>query len=89
VKLTKELLANAFALTTVVMWTVCSAFVLLLPRFSLIVTRWWVHGLKVDQLGQYNLSLTNFLIGGVTLSLWMWVTGYVFGWSLEYLGKKK
>ncbi len=86
--LTKSLLANAFALTAAILWVVCSAFVWLLPNLSLKISKWWVHGMKVSALGQFNLTLNNFLLGGVTLVVAMWVTGYVFGWALEYLQKQ-
>lgn len=88
-KLTKELLANAFALASGILWVVCSTFVFIFPKFSLTVTSWWMHGLRVGNLGNFNLNLANFLLGGTTLVVSMWVTGYVFGWSLEYLRKKK
>lgn len=88
-KLTKELLANAFALTTGILWVLCSAFVWVLPGFSMIVTKWWVHGMQVENLGQFNLNITNFILGGVTLIISAWVTGYVFGSSLKFFEKKR
>lgn len=88
-KLTKELLANSFALATAILWVLCSAFVFILPGFSMTVTRWWLHGMQVDQLGPFSLNPTNFILGGATLIISLWITGYVFGWSLEYLSKRK
>ena len=86
-KLTKNRLAGAFALTTAVLWTICSAFVAIFPDFSYKVTKWWLHGMNIDSLGEFNLSWGNYLSGGLTLVISLWVTGYVLGWSLEIFGK--
>lgn len=86
-KLTKESLANALALTTAIAWVVCSLFVTILPGFSLIVTKWWMHGMPLP--GNWNLNFGNFLLGGITLTISGWLFGYVLGWSLEYFSKNK
>jgi hypothetical protein len=86
-KLDKMVLANAFALTTAVLWVVCSAIVWVLPAFSLTVTRWWMHGLDISVMGNWNLTFTNFIVGGVTIVVSTWVTGWLFGWSWEKAGK--
>ena len=86
-KLTKNKLAGSFALATAVLWTLCSAFVAIFPDFSLKVTKWWLHGMDIDTLSEFNLSWGNYLSGGLTLVISLWVTGYVLGWSLEIFGK--
>ncbi len=85
-KLTKESLANALGLVTAISWTVCSAFVALFPELSLIITKWWMHGMSLA--GDWNLNFANFLWGGVTMSISAWLFGYILGWSLEYFSKK-
>lgn len=87
-KLEKTALANAFALATAIAWVVCSAFVFILPDLSMTVTNWWVHGLSLSSLGSFKLDLTNFLLGGITLTIAFWGVGYVFGWSWEKTSKK-
>jgi len=88
-KLEKMVLANALALATAVSWLVCSAFVVFLPEFSLNVTRWWLHGLDISALGAWKLDVTNFLLGGVSLTASVWGVGYVFGWAWELASGKK
>ena len=88
-KLTKELLANAFALTAGILWVIDSLFVLLFPRFSLVLTRMWFHGLNIKPLGKFRITAYDFVVGGVLLLISAWVVGYVLGWSLEYFQKKK
>lgn len=83
-KLTKELLANSFALSTAILWIFCSAFVWIFPGFSMTVSKWWMHGMQIENLGQFNLNISNFILGGITLVLSAWIIGYVFGWSLKY-----
>jgi len=85
-KLNKNSLANAFGLTTLILWTICSVIVWLFPGFSLAVTMWWMHGMPMEP---YRINLQNFLLGGLTMTGVAWATGYVLGWTLEYLGKKK
>ncbi len=87
-KLTKKSLANGLAFVTAIAWVICSAFVILLPDFSLTVTKWWMHGMDILSLGDWNLNLNNFLLGGVTLTISAWLFGYVLGWSLEYFSEK-
>ena len=81
----KEIFANALALTFGILWVLDSAFVVLFPRLSTVLTRIWFHGLKVGRLGKFNVTFSDFLIGGVTLILVGWIIGYIFGWSLEYI----
>lgn len=87
-KLTKKSLANALGLTIAIVWAVCSVFVALLPDFSMVVTKWWMHGMDITLLGNWNLNLANFLLGGITLAISGWLFGYVLGWSLEYFSEK-
>lgn len=87
-KLEKTTIANALALTTAIIWVVCSAFVFLLSDLSMTITNWWVHGLNLSVLGSFKLDLANFLLGGITLTLSFWGIGYVFGWSWEKVSKK-
>lgn len=87
-KLTKESLANALGLVTVISWVVCSAFVAFLPDLSLTISSWWMHGLDITALGNWNLTFGNFLWGGVSLSISGWLFGYLLGWGLEYFNKR-
>ena len=82
-KLDKSVLANAFALATAILWIICSLFIILLPDLSIIVSKWWVHGLDITVMGNWSLDLINFLLGGLTLIISAWVSGYIFGWSWE------
>lgn len=85
-KLNRNILANAFALATGVLWTGCSILVALFPEPARLVTEWWLHGMKMDP---YAIDFNNFLLGGVTLVASAWITGYVLGWSLEVVGKRE
>jgi hypothetical protein len=87
-KLDKMVIANAFALASAIVWVICSASVFLLPDLSMIIAGWWAHGLNLSPLGSFRLDLTNFLLGGVTLTLASWGTGYILGWSWEKVSKK-
>ena len=82
-------LANAFALTMAILWVACSAVVWLLPGFASQVTEWWMHGMDISVMGNWNLTLNSFLLGGITAVISAWVTGWVLGWSWRTVGGNK
>ena len=86
-KFNKNRLANAFALATAVLWVLCSAITWVLPDFSMQVTRWWMHGMNISALGNWNLNFSNFLFGGIATTVSAWVSGWVLGWSWEQVSK--
>ena len=79
-------LANAFALTLAILWTLCSFFVWLLPDLSLQITSWWMHGMDLSVMGSWRLTIGNFLLGGITAVISAWVTGWVLGWTWQAVG---
>ena len=87
-KLNKLTLANTFALATAKLWLLCSIFVVLFPDISLTITQWWMHGMSMKVMGSWNLNLTNFLLGGITIVISAWITGWIFAWSWEKVNKK-
>lgn len=89
IKLDKQILANSFALATAILWVLCTLLVWLWPDFTWRVTEWWMHGMDLTAMGGWNLTLNNFLLGGLTLVASAWVTGYTFGWSWEITSRKK
>lgn len=87
--LNKTTLANAFALTTCILWILCSAFVWVFPKLSVTITEAWMHGFSLASVVIFNPTLNNFILGGVTLVASAWISGYLLGWSLEFLRKRK
>lgn len=84
----KLVIANALAVTTVMLWVICTIFIVLLPDFSLTVTSWWMHGLDVSAMGIWNLTFNNFIFGGITWAVAAWGSGYIFGWVWQIASKK-
>ena len=87
-KINKMMYANAFAVTIAFVWAVCSFGVALFPAPSLMMGKWFMHGLDMTSLGFWKVTIDGFIFGGLVLVGFGWVTGYVFGGSLEYFGKK-
>ena len=87
-KLESMALANAFALTTAIVWTVCYLFLWFLQDFSATVSQWWMHGRDVSVLGSMDLNWQTFLYGGLSLTLVFWLIGYVFGWAWDWVSGK-
>lgn len=88
-KIDKIRLANSFALSMAVLWILCSIVVWLLPELTLQITTWWMHGMNLSNMGDWNLTLSNFFWGGIMTVISSWVTGWVLGWSWETLYDRK
>jgi len=88
-KLDTMKLANAFALAMAILWIICSAVVWILPSFSLQITSWWMHGMDLTAMGNWNLTFANFLLGGILVIVSAWITGWVLAWSWEAVGGNK
>lgn len=84
----KMMYANTFAVTVAFVWIICSLGVAFLPDLSLTMSKWFMHGLDMTSLGLWKVTIDGFILGGLVLVGFGWVTGYVFGLSLEYFGKK-
>lgn len=82
----KIVLANAFAVTVAVVWSVCSLLVAVFPTFALTVTIWLMHGMA---LSPWNLTWGNFLLGGLTSIVAAWLSAYLFGWCWETFSGKR
>lgn len=82
-------LANAFALAIAILWTLCSVVVWLLPEFSWQVTTWWMHGMDMSALGKWQLTINNFIMGGIAAIVSAWVTGWILAWSWQQVGGNK
>ena len=87
-KITKVGMGNSFALTMAFIWSVCTLGIAIFPGPSYMMNRWFTHGFTGLTMGQWNTTFSGFLLGGLVLVAFAWITGYVFGWSLEYFSKK-
>lgn len=82
-KLDSIRLANAFALAMGVLWIICSVFVYVFPGFSYQILVAWMHGMTFSPMGAWDLTINNFIFGGVTAVTSAWISGLVFGWSMK------
>ncbi len=85
----KILIANAVALTTSFVWVTCALVVVLFPSWAYQINLWWTHGLYASPMGDFKVTFVGFIMGGITLGVFSWITGYVFGVCLEMLSKKR
>lgn len=83
-KLSALSFANAAALASVVLWIACAFVAIALPDLY----KAGADLLSFGSLGHFNLSLTSVLFGGILFAVIAWVSGYLFGWSLEMFSKK-
>ena len=87
-KTNKIAYANTFAVTVAFIWLICTLGVALLPELSLTMSQWFMHGLDITSLGIWKVSIDGFILGGLVLVGFGWITGYIFGCSLAYFEKK-
>jgi len=80
--------AKAFGLAMAILWVICAGIIWILPDLSWQITEWWMHGMDLSAMGSWNLTLNNFLWGGVAAVISAWVTGWVLAWSWEKVGGK-
>lgn len=84
----KIIYANTFAVTVAFVWVICTLGVAFLPDLSLTMSKWFMHGLDMTVMGIWKVTLNGFILGGLVLIIFGWISGYVFGWSLDYFKKK-
>jgi len=87
-KFTKEVLANAFALSIGVTYIVCRLLVSLFPGLFLQITKSWFHLIDLSKISGTDLGVGLFILGLVSSTISAWLFGYLLGWSIEYFNKK-
>ncbi len=70
--------ANAAAITMGIFYVICRVLVGLFPGLMFAAAQALLHGMALTQVGTWNLSLGNFLLGLVTSIASAWVAGFVF-----------
>ena len=80
--------ANAMATTVALLYVACRIAVALLPDLSIMVAQSWFHGLEVNRVSGWNLSLGSFVLGLVTVTVGAWLLGYIFATAYNYFLKQ-
>lgn len=80
--------ANAAGMTTAVVFVACRLLVGLFPDFMFSAAQSWFHGVELTRLGAWNLTLTSFMWGLISSSVFAWVVGYVFAYFYNMFVKK-
>lgn len=88
-KAIKIVMANAFALTIGITYVVCRVSVSLFPDLFIQITKSWFHIIDLTKIRGTDLSLNLFALGLVSSVVSAWFFGYLLGWSMEFLSKKK
>lgn len=79
--------ANATAVTVVLIYVVCAAAFILLPKLSMTFARSWFHGIALDRFGSAVVTAPSFVLGLVTATGGAWLVGYVFASLYNYFLK--
>lgn len=80
--------ANAAAVTVGIFYVICRVLVELFPGFIFTIARSLLHGMALTQVGSWNLSAGNFVLGLLTSVMSAWVIGYIFAMSYNSFAKK-
>jgi len=84
VKLPARSFANASAITAAILWAACALIAIALPDLY----QAGADLLSFGSIGHFNLSLSSAVFGGILFTVIAWVSGYLFGWSLNMFSKK-
>lgn len=84
-KLDKMVIANASALSSALLWTLCSLGVALFPSLVETIREWIMHGSVAT--GALEVTFGSYLLGGLSIIVISWIWGYLFGWAWEYCSK--
>lgn len=80
--------ANAAAVTVGIFYIICRVLVGLFPSLMFVVAQSLLHGMALTQVGSWNLSAGNFVLGLLTSMVSAWVIGYIFALSYNRIAKK-
>jgi|GEM_PF-5622952 len=86
-KLTKKVLANAFALTGGIYWIINYLFFLILPSASAATFSRLAQGAGITGVDSASFDLTVLIFGGLMFIIFAWLFGYILGWSIEYFSR--
>lgn len=80
--------ANAVATVTASVYIICRVLVGLFPSAMFLVGQSWLHGIELSQLGSWNLTMGNFILGLVTATGLAWAVGWCFAHCYNFFLKK-
>lgn len=80
--------ANAAAVTVGIFYVICRVLVGLFPGLMFAVAQSLLHGMALTQVGSWNLSVGNFVLGLLTSMASAWVVGYIFATCYNSFAKK-
>ncbi len=72
--------ANALALTGAILWVACVLVAMIFPGLYQAGANLLALG---SGIGHLNLNLVSAVFGGILFTGISWVSGYLFGWSLQ------
>ena len=80
--------ANAAAVSIGIFYVLCRLLVGLFPGLMFAAAQSLLHGMALTQVGTWNLSVGNFILGLITSMVSAWVVGYIFAVSYNSFAKK-
>lgn len=69
---------NALALTTAIIFVLCRILVGLFPDAFFAIAQSWFHGIELNKLGVWNLTMSSFILGIISSTVTAWIVGYIF-----------
>lgn len=82
-------MGHAAGATTAVVYAVCRLLVGLFPDWMFALGQSWMHGVALQKLGTWNLTMGNFFFGLISISVSAWLVGYLFAWFYNLFLKNK
>ncbi len=80
-------IANATAATTAVMYVVCATSIALFPKSAMTIARSWFHGIRLEEIAGWNVSIDSVILGFVSATIGGWLVGLLFAKFQNYFAK--
>ncbi len=80
--------ANTLAILSGTFYIICRILVSLFPDLFFSIAKSWFHGIELTNSGSWDLSITAFILGLVSITVSAWITGYLFAVIYNYFAKQ-
>lgn len=80
-------IANATAATIAFVYVVCALSISLFPEAAMTVARSWFHGIRLEEISGWNVSMGSLILGFVSATAGGWILGFVFAKFQNYFAK--
>ena len=80
-------IANAAAATIGTLYIACAVSIALFPDLAMTIARSWFHGIRLEEISGWNVSLGSLVLGFTSATIGGWILGFIFAKFQNYFAK--